>query len=495
MNSKLKYLGKNTALFAISSFATKILSFFLVPLYTSTLTTSEYGTADLITTTATLLVFVLTINIADSVTRFTLDVQNGVDRNKVVEGKKIVKHSTGAVSARMEQQAILSYGNRIITIATLVCTLVLGILCWSGLVAWPAYYYIFLLLYFFSSAFYQMMANYLRGTDKVSSVAIAGVIAGFSSIACNVIFLLGLKWGIIGYLLAMVMGPLIASGYCVVVAGAPLKTYLVNTCSDLMRREMRRYCVPLIFNNVALWINAFLDRYFVTAICGVDQNGVYSVASKIPTILSTGYSIFGQAWNLSAIKEFDPEDKDGFFGKTYSVYNATMVILCSVIILFNVPLARFLYAKDFFEAWRYSSVLLISIMFNALTMFVGSVFAAVKKTKVIAWTTVISAICNTILNSLLIPVMGPLGAAIATAAAYGVMWTVRMIYSRRFIHFKTNLVRDCLMYGVVCLQVICEHLQGHFYIGQVGCLMILIIVYRKTIWTILDRVVVKRFNN
>ena len=189
----------------------------------------------------------------------------------------------------------------------------------------------------------------------------------------------------------------------------------------------------------------------------------------------------------------DPEDKDDFFGKTYNVYNATMIILCSVIILFNVPLARFLYAKDFFEAWRYSSVLLISIMFNALTMFVGSVFAAVKKTKVIAWTTVISATCNTILNSLLIPVLGPLGAAIATAAAYGVMWIVRMIYSRRFIHFKTNLVRDCLMYGVVCLQVICEHLQGHFYIGQVGCLMILIIVYRKTIWTILDRVVVKRF--
>ena len=73
MKDKYKYLGKNTIIFAISSFGTKILSFLLVPLYTAVLTTSEYGVADLITTTATLLVFVLTINIASSVLRFTLD--------------------------------------------------------------------------------------------------------------------------------------------------------------------------------------------------------------------------------------------------------------------------------------------------------------------------------------------------------------------------------------------------------------------------------------
>ena len=42
MNKKYKYLGKNTIIFAISSFGTKILSFLLVPLYTSVLTTEEY---------------------------------------------------------------------------------------------------------------------------------------------------------------------------------------------------------------------------------------------------------------------------------------------------------------------------------------------------------------------------------------------------------------------------------------------------------------------
>ena len=73
MNNKYKYLGKNTMVFVISSFGTKFLSFLLVPLYTSVLSTEEYGVADLITTTATLMIFIFTINISSSVLRFTLD--------------------------------------------------------------------------------------------------------------------------------------------------------------------------------------------------------------------------------------------------------------------------------------------------------------------------------------------------------------------------------------------------------------------------------------
>ena len=79
IKEKYKYLGKNTLIFAISSFSTKFLSFLLVPLYTSFLSTAEYGKIDLITTTSTLLVYVLTINIADSVLRFTIENEDLTD--------------------------------------------------------------------------------------------------------------------------------------------------------------------------------------------------------------------------------------------------------------------------------------------------------------------------------------------------------------------------------------------------------------------------------
>lgn len=462
MKDKYIYLGKNTLIFAISSFGTKFLSFFLIPLYTNVLTTEEYGSADLITTTATLLIFVLTINIADAVLRFSID-------------------------KKSNQGDILSYGFRVLMLGTLWCALGLGVLFLTGLTDWPVYYYIFILLNFFAHALYQLLTYYMRGVDKVSEVAAAGILSSGGIIVSNILFLLVIKIGIIGYLLALVIGPMIASVYCMIVIREPLRTYLHNPCSKEIMREMKAYCIPLIFNNIALWINAFLDRYFVTGYCGVGENGIYSIANKIPTILSTCYTVFAQAWNLSAIREFTPEDSDGFFSKTYWVYNALITTVCSILILLNIPIARFLYAKEFFQAWNYSSVLLLSVMFNSLTIVIGSIFSAVKATRITATTTVISAVVNMIFNMILIPMIGALGAAIATVLAYLVMWVVRLAASRKYICFKLNWRVDCIVYALLVLQVVFEHMEGHMYIGQVACFILILIIYRKPLSLMLHK--------
>ncbi|HFS4895564.1 TPA: lipopolysaccharide biosynthesis protein, partial [Enterococcus faecium] len=76
--SKTKYLIKNMGILTISNFSSKILVFLLVPLYTSVLSTTEYGTYDLTISTATLLFPILTLNIVDAVMRFLMD----KDKNK-----------------------------------------------------------------------------------------------------------------------------------------------------------------------------------------------------------------------------------------------------------------------------------------------------------------------------------------------------------------------------------------------------------------------------
>ena len=82
MNEKYKYLFKNVGLLTLSSFATRFLSFFLVPLYTNILSTTDYGTYDLFTTTIGVLIPLLTFNIQDAVIRFALD--NNYSKDAVV---------------------------------------------------------------------------------------------------------------------------------------------------------------------------------------------------------------------------------------------------------------------------------------------------------------------------------------------------------------------------------------------------------------------------
>ena len=49
--NRYKFLFKNIGLLTLSSFATKFISFFLIPLYTNILTTTEYGIYDLFNAT------------------------------------------------------------------------------------------------------------------------------------------------------------------------------------------------------------------------------------------------------------------------------------------------------------------------------------------------------------------------------------------------------------------------------------------------------------
>ena len=82
-NNRNRYLMKNTIIFTLGNFGSKLISFFLIPLYTNVLTTTEYGVVDLVVTVVTVAVPVLTLNISESVMRFALD--KDADKQKITQ--------------------------------------------------------------------------------------------------------------------------------------------------------------------------------------------------------------------------------------------------------------------------------------------------------------------------------------------------------------------------------------------------------------------------
>ena len=86
-NSRNSYLIKNTIIFTLGNLGSKLISFFLIPLYTNALTTAEYGVVDLVATVGTVAVPILTLNICESVMRFALD--------KDANTRKITQIGTG----------------------------------------------------------------------------------------------------------------------------------------------------------------------------------------------------------------------------------------------------------------------------------------------------------------------------------------------------------------------------------------------------------------
>ena len=451
--SKYGFLSKNILLFSISAFGQKILAFFLVPLYTNVLTTAQYGTVDLITTTVSLLVPIFTVNIAEGVMRFTLG-----DKN-----------STG----------YLSYGIKVTlkgSLILLACLLIFALTPFSAgiITELPWLFGIYLV-----TCIYNIQQSYLRATDRVAVMAVGSLLNSVIMMALNIVLLTWFKLGISGYFISMFAGLSAAVLYMEIRGNLRSKIRIKPSCPKNVRSESLKYCIPTIFTVLAWWINSSLDRYFVTAICGVNQNGIYSIAYKIPTILGVFQNIFVQAWTLSAITEFDKNDKDGFFGKTYELYNSMMVLITSSIIFANVLMSKILYAKDFFVAWHCVPLLLMSSLFSALSGYLGSIFSAAKDTKTCAVSTIISAAVNVVLNAVLIPLFGIMGAAYATAVAYITAWLIRLIVSRKYIAMKISFARNTVTYILLSAQAVCAMTESHLYIVQAILVALILLLNYK----------------
>lgn len=463
--NRYKYLIKNIGLLTLSSFATKLLSFFLVPLYTNILTTTEYGTYDLFNTTVSILIPILTLNIQESVMRFAID----------------KKYDKSAIVTIALKYLLFSYG--IILIGLVVNDIL-------GFSATAREYVIFFFLMFFVQALSGIVLAYTRGIDKISELSVSSVVASALTIVCNVIFLAYFHWGLVGYFLANILGPFIQCVY-LIIRGHVVSNIHFSQKYSSEKKEMLDYSRPMIANSIAWWVNNASDRYVIIFFCGIAENGIYSVASKIPSILSIFQTIFNQAWTLSAIKDFDPEDKNGFFANTYKTYNCFLVILCSAIIVIDKILAKLLYAKDFYVAWRYVPWLTIAIVFGALSGYIGGFFSAVKNSKIYAQSTIIGAISNIVMNIIFTPLIGPLGAAIATAICYFIVWAIRYWHSKRFIKLKINLYRDLFTYVLLVVQslVLLSISENVLLYGiEVGLLILIFLLYIKEILQILNKI-------
>ncbi len=454
MANKHKYLAKNVLLFSISSFVPKLLAILLIPIYTSCLTTAEYGVSDLITTTVSLLIPIFTLDIQDAVMRFALD-------------------------GKYKKDDVFSTALRIILVGTAIVCLGAYIASLLNIDGLDNSYLLFFVLMYFTTALYNTVSLFCRGIDKVGVMVVGGILQSLVTLSANVVFLVVFEWGLTGYLLANTLGSVLALIWYFI--GARLHRFIKWNVSKGVFRDMTVFSFPLIFSVIAWWINSASDRYILSWMSGVAISGLYAVSYKIPNILSTFQNVFSQAWSISAIKEFDKNDRDGFIGKMYNMMNFAMVIVCSGIMILNIPIAKILYSKEFFEAWRFVPPLLLSVVFNAMALFIGSIFTAVKDTKALSVSTLVGAAVNTVCNFILIYFWGAYGAALATMIGYGVVLIIRHILLRKYIALSIKLGRDIAVYALLVLQMLLSRMDLVGIWLQIAVIVVILALYAKEI--------------
>lgn len=463
---KYKYLLQNVGLLTLSNFGSKVLSIILIPLYTSILSTTEYGAFDVVSTTISLLIPILTLSVTDAVMRFLMD-------------------------KKADNCEVITIGVKRIIFSTLIVIFLVMVNKILGLIKVFNDFAIFFVFTYISEIIYSFCVEISKGMEKIKVLAVGSFINSFVTLVGNLLFLIVFKFGIKGYFIANIISYIMASLYIMLRLNVKKKVKLNSSNSELAKK-MNKYSIPMTFNTISWWINNVSDRYIVTWISGLAANGIYSISYKIPSLLNVMQSIFNQAWTISAVKEFEKNDeKEVFFHNIYMIYNIAFILICSFLIMTDKLIAKILFAKEFYDAWRYAPFLMISVVFGALSGLLGGIFTASKKTKEIANTTIIGATVNIVLNVVLVKIIGPIGAAIATLISYIVVWKIRVVKVKCIVNIHINEIKDICTYAALIIQAIMLILIENAYLYQCFIIGIIILLNYKEIKKIINGIIKK----
>ncbi len=410
---KYKKLATNTLIFAIGTFSSKALAFLLMPFVTRMLTTAQYGDADLIQQTANVLIPIVFLQINSAALRFSLD--------KSSDKGEVFTVGLRTTFAGMAVFLLLWYPFSRIQIKDFRIGDYIVLL------------YVFVLV----SGIRQLCQQFVRGSGYVKTYAIDGIIATVTTLAFNLLFLGVFHWGVEGYILAV-----IASDACsVLFLFATCKLWRFVKFKGIRRGtafDMLKYSVPMMPTIILWWIINVSDRYMVTGFIGSQANGLYTAASKIPNFVIIFSTIFIDAWQLSAVDEYDNDDTADFFTKVFRVYSGGTFAVASALVIACQLLTKILVAPSYYESWKFVPVLIMATAMSCHVNFLASVYMAEKKNIMSMVTAFAGAITNILLNLLLIPKMGANGAAVATFAAFIVVFVARAFDTKRFIKIKFN---------------------------------------------------------
>lgn len=454
IQNKYKKLINNSIVFAIGNIGSKLISFILLPLYTFVLTNNEYGTVDLVITLSTMLVPIVSLSIYESTLRFSME---KFDKNLVINISIWVSLIGSLVILFFTSLTFLFFRNIIIIYLGIIIT---------------------------SQIFQMLFAQYIRGIGKVKIFSLNGILMTLVLMICNILLLVVFKYGVKGYLLSIIIANIFSIGFLAYHSKLRLSLRLAKL--DEVKKltfEMLKFSLPLIPNSIMWWIMNASSKLFIVYFLGNAANGIFAVSSKIPGILNILYTIFFQAWQLSAIEEYNSENKSDYYSTVFKYLCVFMTLTASFITLFIRPIMSILVSNDFYEAWHFIPILLLSTVFASFSGFVGTTYTASMNTKGVFTTSFIGAIISFGINLILIPFWGLYGATISQVVSFLYIWIHRQIQTKKMVPISINK-NNIILIIVLSVQVLSSQFffdKPIYYIIQVSSFLMIFVISFKNI--------------
>lgn len=412
-------LSKDSFVYGIGNMVLKILSLISIPIITRVFNPDEYGIINLIASVTALLSLIMI---------FGMDSALPLSYYQYKKEKKAV-FSSGF-------WFLIMWAIIVVGVATIYSSQIASFFLKSKV------YTNLLLIGYFASIF-TLITNYskivLQLEFKAKTFAILSAINAILIIGLIILFIAGFHFGLNGYFTGSLLGT--ALGFFLTIYF--VRSNIIFKISRPRLVEMIAYGALLVPASLSTYVFDLSDRYFISHYWNLRELGLYSMAFNITMMISFFSIALGQAWSPFIMKMYFTKRVmyKRFLSRVFSYLLLFFSILAVLVYIFSKEILGIFTTSQYFEAYRAIPPLAIAAVFSASIQITALGISISRKTKYIAIHTIITAILNTILNFLLIPKYGMVGAGWSTAISYFFLTGLYLTTSQKLIAFPVAWVK------------------------------------------------------
>ena len=438
----LKRLTKESLIYGLSGYISKMISVFLLPLYTAVLTPKDYGILDLLGTISLVSTFLIVsgTDTAQGYYFFRQEYRN--ERSSIISSVMVLRLSFGLFSF-----IIIAVFSKLISGTLFGQDLSLFVIITGATVAF--------------SSIHQFLFDLLRLEFRQWLYLILSSSYITISISLMIFFVLILKMGVYGVLTGQ------AISYGAVYAFTLIYVFkrYGNHFSFAWVKKILSYGFPLIGTGIAIWLLNSTSSYFLAHYADLTAVGIYAVGLKIASFLGIIAGALQLAWGPYAMDiQYNPEAKN-IYSKVFQIYFFVNIIGIFLVSLFAINILKVFTQPNYYDAKAVVPFLCFSTVFASAYFIVAIGINIVKKVQHTIWIMFCGAAVNITLNYFLTPKIGGVGAAFSIMTANLTIFLLTMLVSQRYYYvpYKFNKILFVLIPAGVLIWVCYFYDLGIFY--------------------------------
>ncbi len=453
MIDKIKELTKDTAIYGISTIVGRFLGFLLVPFYTNVLSPGEYGIFAYIYSYIAFLNIIYIYGLDAAFLKYT-SVASEDEKKDTFSTPFIFVTLTSVVFSVL----IFTFRNSVGMAINL-----------SSDHSYLLFYVIFIL--FFDTLALIPFAD-LRLQRKAVKFAVIKIFNILINISLNVILIVYYKLGIE----AIFISNVIASAFSLVALLPDILKKFHLTLDKTILKKMLKFGIPYLPASIAAMIVQVIDRPIMKFMTNETTLGIYQANYKLGIFMMLFVSMFQYAWQPFFLTNAKEKNAKEIFSKVLTLFVLAGSIILVSLSLFIEDLAKIeiyhghtIIGKEYLGGIAIVPVILFGYFFYGIYVNFNAGLYIEEKTKYFPAVTGLGAVINIVVNIFLIPVLGIMGAALATLASYLVMSVGLFIVSQKIYRINYEYGKLAKIFVVILLVG-----SAYYYFLNFGGLNILV---------------------